>query len=77
MCPLQSYSPRRYYLYEAGKKVLHIDRDNFYGGEGAWVDLYQPLEAVQDKEEPNKELGRNRNWNIDLIPKYTSSMVEN
>jgi Rab GDP dissociation inhibitor len=55
---------------DSGKKVLHIDRNNFYGGEGASVNLTNMWKLFRDKEEPNKELGHNRDWNIDLIPKY-------
>jgi Rab GDP dissociation inhibitor len=54
----------------AGKKVLHIDRNGFYGGEGASVNLTNLWKLFRGKEEPNKELGHNRDWNIDLIPKY-------
>jgi Rab GDP dissociation inhibitor len=50
--------------------VLHIDRNSFYGGEGASVNLTNLWKIFRDKEEPNKELGHNRDWNIDLIPKY-------
>lgn len=50
--------------------MLHIDRNNFYGGEGASVNLTNLWKLFRDKEEPNKELGHNRDWNIDLIPKY-------
>jgi len=53
-----------------GKKVLHIDRNPYYGGEGASVNLTNLWKIYRDKEEPNKELGHNRDWNIDLIPKY-------
>jgi len=54
----------------SGKRVLHIDRNPFYGGEGASVNLTNLWKIFRDKEEPNKELGHNRDWNIDLIPKY-------
>ncbi|CAG8626809.1 15041_t:CDS:10 [Racocetra fulgida] len=36
-----------------GKKVLHMDRNDYYGG-----------------EKPPSELGRDRDYNIDLIPKF-------
>jgi len=62
--------PRRYKSADSGKKVLHIDRNSFYGGEGASVNLTNLWKLFRDKEEPNKELGHNRDWNIDLIPKY-------
>lgn len=54
----------------SGKRVLHIDRNPFYGGEGASVNLTNLWKIFREKEEPNKELGHNRDWNIDLIPKY-------
>lgn len=50
--------------------MLHIDRNGFYGGEGASVNLTNLWKLFRDKEEPNKDLGHNRDWNIDLIPKY-------
>jgi RAB protein geranylgeranyltransferase component A len=60
----------RYFLHHIGKKVLHIDRNNFYGGEGASVNLTNMWKLFRENQEPNKELGHNRDWNIDLIPKY-------
>lgn len=55
------------------KKVLHIDRNSFYGGEGASVNLTNLYKLFKDGKEPPKELGHNRDWNIDLIPKYIMS----
>lgn len=70
VCPVRLALSRRYLLLYSGKKVLHIDRNNFYGGEGASVNLTNMWKLFREKEEPNKELGHNRDWNIDLIPKY-------
>ncbi|KAJ1856700.1 Rab GDP dissociation inhibitor alpha [Coemansia sp. RSA 1822] len=53
-----------------GKKVLHIDRNNFYGGECASVNLTQLYERFRNGAEPPKELGRERDYLIDLIPKF-------
>lgn len=55
------------------KKVLHIDRNSFYGGEGASVNLTNLYKIFKDGKEPPKELGHNRDWNIDLIPKFVMS----
>lgn len=55
------------------KKVLHLDRNAFYGGEGASVNLTNLWKLFKGSEEPPKELGHNRDWNIDLIPKYIMS----
>ena len=65
---------RRYSLeLTIGKKVLHIDRNPFYGGEGASVNLTNLWKLFKSGTEPPKELGHNRDWNIDLIPKYIMS----
>lgn len=55
------------------KKVLHIDRNSFYGGEGASVNLTNLYKLFKDGKAPPAELGHNRDWNIDLIPKYIMS----
>ena len=58
-------------LSVSGKKVLHIDRNPYYGGESASItpleDLFKKfgLESV-----PMDEYGRTRDWNVDLIPKF-------
>uniref|UniRef100_A0A8R1E4L9 Rab GDP dissociation inhibitor n=1 Tax=Caenorhabditis japonica TaxID=281687 RepID=A0A8R1E4L9_CAEJA len=59
-------------LSVSGKKVLHIDRNNYYGGESASL---TPLEQLYEKfyganAKPQPEMGRGRDWNVDLIPKF-------
>ena len=56
-------------LSVAGKKVLHLDRNDFYGGECASLNITQFMEQMKP-EGPQKDLGPNREWNIDLIPKF-------
>jgi len=51
-----------------GKKVLHMDRNDYYGGESASVNLTQLFEKF--KAPPNPGLGNNRDYNIDLMPKF-------
>lgn len=63
----------RYIGNHLGKKVLHIDRNPYYGGEGASVNLTNLWKIFRENQEPPKELGHNRDWNIDLIPKYIMS----
>ncbi|AMD21899.1 HFR044Wp [Eremothecium sinecaudum] len=57
-----------------GKKVLHIDRQDHYGGESASVTLSQLYSKFKQnslsKEEIEKKFGRDRDWNVDLIPKF-------
>ena len=56
-------------LSVAGKKVLHVDRNDFYGGECASLNITQFMEQMKPTG-PQKDLGPNRDWNIDLIPKF-------
>ena len=53
-----------------GKKVLHIDRNPYYGGEGASVNITNLYKIFREGKEPLKEYGHNRDWNVDLIPKF-------
>ncbi|KAK4336932.1 hypothetical protein RND71_043974 [Anisodus tanguticus] len=58
-------------LSVSGKKVLHVDRNPYYGGESASI---TPLEDLFSKfglkDVPMEEFGRSRDWNVDLIPKF-------
>ncbi|XP_078001053.1 rab GDP dissociation inhibitor alpha-like [Glandiceps talaboti] len=54
-----------------GKKVLHMDKNAYYGGESASItpldDLYKKFKFTSG---PKAEMGRGRDWNVDLIPKF-------
>lgn len=52
-----------------GQRVLQIDRNSYYGGEGASLNLSTLFEKFQAGEPP-ESLGANREYNIDLIPKF-------
>jgi Rab GDP dissociation inhibitor len=52
-----------------GKRVLQIDRNGYYGSEGASLNLSTLFENFQAGEPP-ESLGMNRDYNIDLIPKF-------
>ncbi|VDM04435.1 unnamed protein product [Schistocephalus solidus] len=55
----------------AGKKVLHMDRNNYYGGESTSVNPLEKLfERFNKPYPPDERYGRNRDWNVDLIPKF-------
>ncbi|KAK0402929.1 hypothetical protein QR680_016619 [Steinernema hermaphroditum] len=59
-------------LSASGKKVLHMDRNNYYGGDSASI---TPLEKLYEKfmgsqAKPLLTMGRGRDWNVDLIPKF-------
>ncbi|EPQ29199.1 uncharacterized protein PFL1_03486 [Pseudozyma flocculosa PF-1] len=53
-----------------GKKVLHIDRHDFYGGECASLNLTQLYNKFRPGQEPPTDIGRDRDYAIDLIPKF-------
>ncbi|CAJ0938382.1 unnamed protein product [Ranitomeya imitator] len=54
-----------------GKKVLHMDRNSYYGGDSASItpleDLYKRFNIPGS---PPETMGRGRDWNVDLIPKF-------
>ncbi|KAI1816904.1 rab GDP-dissociation inhibitor [Poronia punctata] len=59
-----------------GKKVLHIDRNDHYGGEAASVNLetlFKKYGNYTEGDEPWKKYGRANDWNIDLVPKLLMS----
>jgi Rab GDP dissociation inhibitor len=53
-----------------GKRVFHMDRNPFYGGEGASLNLTNLWKLFRGEQTPPAPLGQNRDWNIDLIPKF-------
>mmetsp|Transcript_43298 Transcript_43298/g.68597 ORF Transcript_43298/g.68597 Transcript_43298/m.68597 type:complete len:456 (-) Transcript_43298:53-1420(-) len=53
-----------------GKKVLHLDRNPYYGGDCASLNITNLWQKFMPGTEPPKELGQNREWNVDLIPKF-------
>jgi Rab GDP dissociation inhibitor len=52
-----------------GKRVLQLDRNGYYGGDGASLNLSHLFEKFQAGEAP-ANLGANRDYNVDLIPKF-------
>lgn len=52
-----------------GYKVLHMDRNDYYGGECASLNLNQMFQKA-GKGTPPPTLGSSRDYNIDLIPKF-------
>jgi len=52
-----------------GKKVLHMDRNDYYGADSASLNLTQLYRKFRDSAPPS-ELGRDRDYAIDLIPKF-------
>lgn len=58
-------------MSKSGKKVLHMDRNNYYGAESASLTpLAELYKLFNEKLEPADKYGRERDWNVDLIPKF-------
>jgi len=57
-------------LSVSGKKVLHMDRNKYYGGESASLTPLDELFKKFSAPDPDETYGRGRDWNVDLIPKF-------
>lgn len=55
-------------LSVSGMKVLHMDRNAYYGGECASLNMEQLYEKFS-KGTPDASLGKSHLWNVDLCPK--------
>ncbi|KAJ3516451.1 hypothetical protein NLJ89_g1101 [Agrocybe chaxingu] len=53
-----------------GKKVLHMDRNDYYGGDSASLNLSQLYRKFRPDQAPPTELGRDRDYAVDLVPKF-------
>jgi len=56
-------------LSVSGKKVLHIDRNGYYGADCASLNLTNLYAKFEAGDVP-PSLGSNRDYNVDLIPKF-------
>lgn len=62
-----------------GQKVLHIDRNDHYGGEAASLNieaLFKKYGNYPEGTKPWEKYGRVNDWNIDLVPKLLMSNGE-
>jgi Rab GDP dissociation inhibitor len=55
-----------------GKRVLHLDRNNYYGAETASLSLQNLFQKFRSSSPPGS-LGASRDWNVDLVPKFIMS----
>ena len=55
---------------QQGSKVLQLDRNNYYGSDSASLNLTNLWKRFREGKEVPKEYGENRDWNVDLIPKF-------
>lgn len=52
-------------------KVLHMDRNDYYGAESASLNLQQLYKKFKPEKEPDQEkMGRARDYNVDQCPKF-------
>lgn len=63
-------------LSHSGKKVLHMDKNSYYGGESTSLTPLKNLYSHFNQDDSNAteaNMGRGRDWNVDLIPKFLMS----
>jgi len=53
-----------------GAKILQLDRNGYYGSDSASLNLTNLWKHFRPGVEVPKQYGENRDWNVDLIPKY-------
>ncbi|KAL0454350.1 UNVERIFIED_CONTAM: Guanosine nucleotide diphosphate dissociation inhibitor [Sesamum latifolium] len=53
-----------------GLKVLHMDKNDYYGGESTSLNLNQLWKRFRGDEQPPECLGSSREYNVDMIPKF-------
>lgn len=53
-----------------GNKILNIDKNPYYGDSGASLNLTKLWEVFKKDDKVPEVLGHNRDWNIDLTPKF-------
>jgi len=52
------------------KKILQLDKNNYYGSESASLNLTNLWKMFRPNEQVPNDYGENRDWNVDLIPKF-------
>ncbi|KAL7714602.1 Rab GDP dissociation inhibitor [Entamoeba marina] len=58
------------------KKVFHLDKNDYYGGASASLNLTQLFDTFKNGEKAPESLGRPRDYNVDIIPKFIMSSGE-
>ncbi|GMI74652.1 RAB GDP-dissociation inhibitor [Hibiscus trionum] len=53
-----------------GLKVLHMDRNDYYGGESTSLNLVQLWKHFRGDDKPPEKLGSSRDYNVDMMPKF-------
>ncbi|KAL8262766.1 hypothetical protein R6Q59_024115 [Mikania micrantha] len=58
-----------------GLKVLHMDRNDYYGGESTSLNLIQLWKKFRGSDKPPAHLGSSRDYNVDMIPKVSILLI--
>ncbi|KAK4792618.1 hypothetical protein SAY86_023053 [Trapa natans] len=53
-----------------GLKVLHMDKNDYYGGESTSLSLNQLWKRFKGSDTPPESLGSSREFNVDMVPKF-------
>ncbi|KAL0922421.1 hypothetical protein M5K25_006406 [Dendrobium thyrsiflorum] len=53
-----------------GLKVLHMDRNDYYGGESTSLNLVQLWKRFRGDDKPPESLGSTKDYNVDMVPKF-------
>ncbi|XP_051146717.1 guanosine nucleotide diphosphate dissociation inhibitor At5g09550 [Andrographis paniculata] len=53
-----------------GLKVLHMDKNEYYGGESCSLHLNQLWKRFRGSDDAPDNLGSSRDYNVDMIPKF-------
>ncbi|KAJ3680812.1 hypothetical protein LUZ60_015301 [Juncus effusus] len=53
-----------------GLKVLHMDRNEYYGGESTSLNLVQLWKRCKGSDTPPENLGLSKEYNVDMVPKF-------
>ncbi|KAI4367501.1 hypothetical protein MLD38_023234 [Melastoma candidum] len=59
-----------------GLKVLHMDKNDYYGGESTSLNLNQLWKRFKGSDKPPEELGSSKAYNVDMMPKFTMANGE-
>ncbi|TYG74541.1 hypothetical protein ES288_D04G190500v1 [Gossypium darwinii] len=58
-----------------GLKVLHMDRNDYYGGESTSLNLTQLWKHFKGGDKPPEQLGASRDYNVDMFMMANGSLV--
>ncbi|CAL1370426.1 unnamed protein product [Linum trigynum] len=53
-----------------GLKVLHMDRNDYYGGASTSLNLNQLWKRFRENDKPPESLGASKEYNVDMVPKF-------